>query len=48
MLPDCYAGDGRLMEGFAAEAGLSLSPLDALIRETSAWLTEGLEKHETP
>lgn len=37
--PDRYVGDGRLMETLANEAGLSLRPLPALVRETSAWLT---------
>lgn len=35
---DRYVGDGRVMEELAAEAGLSLRPLPALVRETSAWL----------
>lgn len=48
VVPDRYVGDGRLMEGLAAEAGLVLRPLPALVRETSAWLTGGREGHETP
>lgn len=36
--PDRYVGDGRQMEDLAAEAGLSLRSLSALVRETSAWL----------
>jgi nucleoside-diphosphate-sugar epimerase len=35
---DRYVGDGRLMEGLAAEAGLPLRSLPDLVRETSAWL----------
>lgn len=36
-VPDRYVGDGRLMEELAAEAGLFLRPLPALVRDTSAW-----------
>ena len=39
LAPDRYVGDGRQMDDLAAEAGLSLRPLPALVRETSAWLT---------
>lgn len=35
---DRYVGDGQVMEALAAEAGLSLQPLAALVRETSEWL----------
>lgn len=45
---DRYVGDGRLMEDLAAEAGLSLRTLPALVRETSAWLTGGWDERETP
>jgi len=38
---DCYVGDGRQMEGLAADAGLLLRSLPALVHETSAWLTGG-------
>jgi len=34
-----YVGDGRVMEGLAAEAGLALRSLPDLVLETSAWLT---------
>lgn len=33
-----YVGDGRAMEGLAAEAGMALRPLPDLVRQTSAWL----------
>jgi nucleoside-diphosphate-sugar epimerase len=46
-IPDRYVGDGRIMERLAAEAGLSIRPLSALVRETSAWLTSGWTKLET-
>jgi hypothetical protein len=46
-IPDRYVGDGGLMQELAAEAGLSIRPLPALVRETSAWLTSGWTKHET-
>jgi UDP-glucuronate decarboxylase len=39
VVADRYHGDGRLMEELAAEAGLPLRPLLALVRETSAYLT---------
>jgi len=48
LVADRYFGDGRLMEELASEAGLLLRPLPALVRETSAWLTNGQEEHETP
>jgi len=47
-VPDLYVGDGRIMEELAAESGLSLSPLPALIRQTSDWLERGSEEHATP
>lgn len=33
-----YVGDGQLMEELATEAGLCLSSLPALVRQTSVWL----------
>lgn len=48
VIVDRYVGDGRLMEELAAEAGLSLRALPALVRETSAWLTGRSQQHETP
>ena len=47
-VPDCYVGDGRIMQELAAESRLSLSPLPVLIRQTSDWLTGGSEEHVTP
>jgi len=40
VVPDHYVGDGRLMNEFAAEAGLRLRALPTLVREASTWLTE--------
>jgi nucleoside-diphosphate-sugar epimerase len=43
---DRYVGDGQLMEELAAQAGLSLRSLPALVRETSAWLKGARVEHE--
>ena len=42
-ITDRYVGDGRQMEGLAADAGLTLRTLPALVGETSDWLTAARE-----